>query len=121
MKKLILLPDITMLTIVLVSAVVFGSSYEAIVGNPIPLEYIWSIEDTRVESEKALVTRLLCNGVPAAYSLSENTFYCPLGLDNGEIWPQIRLTVPDAKGMTVCFSDDYTYDWCYEAIAEGYS
>jgi len=121
MKKLILLLEIAALTLIMICAVICGSSYEAKVGATLPIEDIWNIEDTRTESEIPLVTQLLCNGVPAAYSRSENTFYCPLGLDNGETWPQLRLTVPDTKGMTVCFSDDYTYDSCCEAIAEGYS
>ena len=59
--------------------------------------------------------------MPLAYDQYENTFYCTLGLENGETWPELHLTAPDAKGVSICFSDDYTYDYCADAIAEGYS
>ena len=113
--------EISIFAILIVITVIFFSPYEATISNVIPIEELWSIEDTRSESEIPLIQTLLCNGVPAAYSRSENTFYCSLGLDNSDNWPNLRLTVPNAKGITTCFSDDYSYDGCQEAIAEGYS
>ena len=85
------------------------------------LEDAWAVEDTRTESEAPLVTALENFGVPLAYDKNENTFYCSLGLKNGEEWPELKLTAPDASGVSICFSDDYTYDYCADAIAEGYS
>ena len=61
------------------------------------------------------------NGMPLAYDAQSSTFYCTLGMDNGEAWPQMRLTAPDAKGVHLMFVDDYTYDWCSDAIREGYA
>lgn len=68
-----------------------------------------------------LVTALKMNGVPLAYDAAENTFYCTLGLEDGEAWPELRLTAPGAKGVRLMFVDDYTYDWRSEAVAEGYA
>lgn len=34
----------------------------------------------------------------------------------------IHLTAPGAApGLSICFADDYSYDWCDEAIREGYA
>ncbi len=90
--------------------------------QPAPdIEFLWEIEDTRQESDAPLITYLENNGSPLGYDAQSNTFYCTLGLDTGEDWPEIALSAPDAPGVSICFSDDYTYDWCNDAIAEGYS
>lgn len=90
--------------------------------QPAPeIEALWEIEDTRYESDVPLVTYLENNGAPLGYDAKSNTFYCTLGLDSGSDWPDILLTAPRAEGVAICFSDDYTYDWCDQAISEGYS
>lgn len=121
MKKAALLVQILLLTAVIALVVAFDSPTQAVVQPPQDIEVLWAIEDTRSPSDGPLVTRLQNDGVPAAYSAQDNTFYCTLGLEQGDEWPPIHLTAPGADGVSLCFSDDYTYDWCRDAIAEGYS
>ncbi len=121
MKRLKLLVLMALLVCVMAGVVYHASPLAPVVGGPVEIEALWEIEDTREESEEPLVTALLNHGVPMAYEKNENTFYCSLGLENAEEWPELHLTVQNAPGVTVCFSDDYTYDYCMDAIAEGYS
>lgn len=88
---------------------------------PEDVETVWAIEDAREESDAPLVTALEVNGVPLAYDAESSTFYCTLGMDNGDDWPDIRLTAPGAAGVRLMFVDDYTFDWCADAIREGYA
>lgn len=103
------------------AAVVLAASPYAPVVEPCgDIETIWAIEDAREESDTPLVTALENQGQALGYDADSNTFYCTLGLDNDETWPQIRLTAPGAKGISLCFVDDYTYDWCADAVSNGY-
>ena len=121
MKRLSLLLGMLLCMAVLVGTVVFTSPYEsAVLPCPENIEDIWAIEDAREESGKPLVAALSNGGVPLCYDAQENTFYCTLGLECGEEWPQLQLTAPGARGVSLVFSDDYSYDWCSDAIAEGY-
>lgn len=101
----------------------YGSTYRPVVEPVREIEAIWAIEDEREESEEPLVTRLFCNGAEAAYDAESNTFYCTLGLENGEEWPKIKLTTAKnvGGGLTLCFVDDYAYDACADAIRDGYA
>lgn len=121
MKRLKLLAMIAVMLAICAGVVFYASPYAPVVGGPAEIETLWEIEDTREESEAPLVTMLYNHGVPLAYDKNENTFYCSLGLENGESWPELHLTSPNAPGVSICFSDDYSYDWCSDAIAEGYS
>lgn len=121
MKRLILLLEMLLMMAVIAAVVMLRSPYAPPVEPMREIEEIWAIEDARQESEAPLVTRLDNFGVPLGYDRQNNTFYCTLGLDNSDEWPQIKLTVPQAKGVSVCFVDDYTYDWCADAVAEGYA
>ena len=123
MKRLKLLLAMAVLACAIGLTVKYGSAYRPVVGPVREIEAIWAIEDEREESEEPLVTRLFCNGAEAAYDAESNTFYCTLGLENGEKWPEIKLT-PAQKvggGLTLCFVDDYAYDACADAIREGYA
>ena len=120
-KRWTLLAMMAVLLGLLAAVIVLRSPLSPLVGAPVDIEELWAIEDTREESETPLVTALENNGVPLAYDREENTFYCSLGMENGEEWPQMKLTAPGARGVKICFSDDYTYDTCADAIAEGYS
>ena len=71
---------------------------------PEDVETIWAIEDAREESDAPLVTALAMNGVPLAYDAESSTFYCTLGMDNGEEWPVLRLTAPEARGGRLSYS-----------------
>ncbi|MBQ2989762.1 MAG: CotH kinase family protein [Clostridia bacterium] len=120
MKKLRIVMEIAALAAVLAAAVLLGSPYAPVVQPVREIEEIWAIEDARQESETPLVTRLENNGIPLAYDAYKNTFYCALGLDNADEWPQIHLTAPGAKDVEICFVDDYSYDWCQDAVRDGY-
>ena len=107
--------------LVLVAAVALGSPYVPVVGAYREIEELWEIEDAREESETPLVTRLECNGAPMAYDAQENRFYCVLGLGHGSEWPDLHITAPGAgRSLQLCFADDYAYDWCDQAIEDGY-
>ena len=121
MKKLKLMTAILAMTALLVCTVALFSPYAPGVGPVLDIEEIWAIEDAREESDVPLVTVLENNGMRLGYDAQENTFYCPIGLENGEEWPELRLSAPGAKGVQLVFSDDYTYDWCDEAVREGYA
>ena len=123
MKRLKLLLGMAVLACAIGLTVKYGSAYRPVVGPVREIEAIWTIEDEREESEEPLVTRLFCNGAEAAYDAESNTFYCTLGLENGEEWPEIELTTAKnvGGGLTLCFADDYTYDACADAIRDGYA
>ena len=121
MKRLKLLLMMLALLGMMAAVVVFRSPYAPVVGGPADIEVLWEIEDTRTESKEPLVTAMENHGVPLAYDRENNTFYCTLGMENGDAWPELHLTVANAGGVNVLFSDDYTYDWCDEAIRKGYS
>ena len=122
MKKLRLLIDMLMMSLLVCAAIAWGSPYTPAAQICLDIEEIWNIEDTLEESEVPLIARLENHGVPLAYSAEENRFYCPLDLsevENG--WPDIHLTAPESKGMHLLFADDYTYDWCTDAVRDGYA
>ena len=123
MKRLKLLLGMAALACAIGLTVKYGSAYRPVVGPVREIEAIWAIEDEREESEEPLVTRLFCNGAEAAYDAESNTFYCTLGLENGEEWPKIKLTTAKnvGGGLTLCFVDDYAYDACADAIRDGYA
>lgn len=123
MKRLKLLLGMAALACAIGLTVKYGSAYRPVVGPVREIEAIWAIEDEREESEEPLVMRLFCNGAEAAYDAESNTFYCTLGLENGEEWPEIELTTAKnvGGGLTLCFADDYAYDACADAIRDGYA
>ena len=123
MKRLKLLLGMAALACAIGLTVKYGSAYRPVVGPVREIEEIWALEDAREESEEPLVTRLFCNGAEAAYDAESNTFYCTLGLENGEEWPEIELTTAKnvGGGLTLCFVDDYAYDACADAIRDGYA
>lgn len=104
------------------AAVVWGSPYAPVVRNsPIDIEDLWAIEDAREESDGPLVTALENHGIPLAYDEQANTFYCTLGMGNAESWPELHLHAPEADRVSLVFVDDYKYDYCADAIRDGYS
>lgn len=122
MRRLKLLLTMLALCALLAVAVVMGSPYASVMAPaPENIEDIWAIEDARTESEGPLVTALENHGAPMAYNAETNTFYCTLGLENAESWPEMYITAPGAKGVKLMFSDDYTYDWCQDALMDGYA
>lgn len=120
MKRLKLLLAILGLTGLLAGTVALCSPYAPVVQPAPEIEEIWAIEDTRKESWEPLVTALENHGNALAYDSDRNTFYCTIGLDHTEAWPDIHLTAPQAKGVKLMFVDDYSYDWCQDAVYDGY-
>lgn len=120
MKRIGLLAPALLLCAVMAAVVLLASPYAPVIGPVREIEDIWAIEDERGMSDMPLITRLQNDGAPLAYDAESRTFYCTLGLDNGDEWPALHLTAPDAKGVTLCFTDDYAYDSCAEAVREGY-
>ena len=110
-----------MLLAVMAVVVIYASPY-APAAQPAPenIEEIWAIEDTRTESETPLVTALENHGQALAYDAETSTFYCTLGMENTDAWPDIRLTAPDNQDVRLVFVDDYSYDWCADALMDGY-
>ena len=120
--KLRILLAMALLTAMMAGVVYLASPYAPVVlPAPENIEELWAIEDTREESETPLVTALENFGVPLAYDAQANRFYCTLGMDTGESWPELHLIAPQAEGVTLVFSDDYSYDWCSDAIRDGYA
>ena len=105
---------------VIICVIAAASPYAPVVEPVREIEEIWAIEDSRQESEAPLVTRLENRGQALGYDAESNTFYCTLGMEYTDTWPEIHLTAPDAKGVRLCFVDDYSYDWTSDAIRDGY-
>ena len=120
MKRISLLLMMAALLAVLAAVVLYGSPYAPVVAPVMAIEEIWEIEDAREESAAPLVTVLENHGMRLGYDAQENTFYCPIGLETGDDWPQLHLTAPGAKGVSLVFVDDYSYDWCSDALRDGY-
>lgn len=121
MRRLKLLLAMLALFVLLAAVVAVGSPYASVIAPaPENIEEIWAIEDAREESEMPLVTALELDGMPLAYDAAANTFYCTLGLENGETWPEMKIRAPGAEGVKLCFVDDYSYDWCADAIRDAY-
>ena len=122
MKKMKLLGAMLALLALIGVVVVCASPYAPVV-MPCPedIEAIWAIEDSREESEVPLVTALENHGMPLGYDRENNTFYCTLGLEQGDEWPDMHLTAPGAEGVSLILVDDYSYDWCRDAIRDGYA
>lgn len=118
--RLRILLGIALLLGVTAAVVVCTSPYAPVVEPAMEIEKIWAIEDTRTESETPLVTVLENGGQLLGYDAESNTFYCTLGMENADAWPDIRLTAPDAKDVRLVYVDDYSYDWCADAIRDGY-
>lgn len=119
MNRIKLMVWMLAMLVLLAGVIVLCSPYAPPVEGPTEIETIWEIEDAREKSDAPLVTAMQNNGVPLAYDVAENTFYCTLGMENGESWQELCLTAPDEPQVSICFVDDYTYDSCADAIAEG--
>lgn len=122
MKRVKLLAAMALLTGVIAAVIYLASPYAPVV-QPCPedIETIWAIEDAREESETPLITALQNHGMPLVYDREANTFYCTLGLAQGESWPQLHLTAPQASGVRLMMVDDYSFDWCSDAVRDGYA
>ena len=90
------------------------------VGGLIDIEDAWAIEDERQEAQAPLVRSMFNGDSALGYDAGSDTFYCTLGVDHEDDWPELALSVEDAPGVTVVWIDDYAYDFCADAVREGY-
>ena len=100
-----------------------ASRADAPVEPMMDIENLWEIEDTRAEAEDALVVGMRCGADTLGYDSESRTFYCTVGMENGEMWPQLELFAQAADGaenLRVVWVDDYSYDYPADALAEGY-
>lgn len=84
------------------------------------IEKIWEIEDAREETDAQLVSSMTAGTGELGYDAESRTFYCTIGLENGDEWPEIAMQARGEEGVRVVWIDDYSYDECAYAIAEGY-
>jgi len=104
---------------------IYGAN--AAVEPMIDIEDAWAIEDEREEAQEPLIVGMRNGNRVLGYDEGNRTFYCTLGNDwqEGDPWPELDLYVQqrtaDEKAVRVNWIDDYTYDDCAEAIADGYS
>lgn len=86
-------------------------------------EDIWAIEDAREERETPLVTGMRNGGDAMGYDAESDTFYCTIGLETGEAWPELSLFAQALEGednLRVVWVDDYAYDYASDAVREGW-
>ena len=87
------------------------------------LEEIWAIEDAREESGAPLVTGMRNGDHEMGYDAESDTFYCTIGMETGEDWPELALFAQAAEGaenLHVVWVDDYSYDYASDAVREGW-
>ena len=87
------------------------------------LEEIWAIEDAREESGAPLVTGMRNGDHEMGYDAESDTFYCTIGMETGEDWPELTLFAQAAEGaenLRVVWVDDYSYDYASDAVREGW-
>ena len=88
----------------------------------IDIEEAWAIEDTREERwQTPLVTAMRYGENEMGFDAESNTFYCSLGMESGDDWPELQFfaAAEDDKNLRVAWIDDYSYDYCQDAIRDG--
>ena len=91
--------------------------------NPLlDIQNCWALEDQRTYSESPLVCAMRNGDSVLGFDSASNTFYCTLGMNTQETWPQLSLYAEPAVSdpVEIAWVDDYTYDTCADAIREGY-
>lgn len=86
------------------------------------IEDVWAIEDTRREAGQQLVKCLKNGKSRLGYDREQDTFYCTIGMETGDDWPQIQLFAEsDAQEeLHIAWVDDYTYDYPCDAMEDEY-
>lgn len=87
------------------------------------LEDIWAIEDARDESRAPLVKGMRNGDQEMGYDAASDTFYCTIGLETGEGFPELALFAQgadDAQNLRIVWVDDYSYDYASDAVREGW-
>ncbi len=87
------------------------------------LEDAWAIEDTRRESDAPLVAGMRNGDQELGYDAASQTFYCTVGMETGETWPELALFAQaesGVSGLNIAWIDDYAYDYAHDAVRSGY-
>ena len=87
------------------------------------LEDAWAIEDTRVESDMPLLAGMRNGDHEMGYDEESRTFYCTIGMETGDEWPELALFAQEAAGVSdlrVAWIDDYTYDFPADSVRDGW-
>lgn len=85
----------------------------------IDIEDAWAIEDARSEAQQPLVWEMHNGSDELGFDAASNTFYCSIG-SSLESWPELALTLRGEEGVQAAWIDDYAYDFCADAVREGY-
>jgi len=89
----------------------------------IDIEAAWEIEDTREEAWEPLAVGMRNGNDELGFDAQSNTFYCTLGMELGDSWPQIDLFAKAAGGdesLRIAWIDDYSYDFPADSIRDGW-
>ncbi len=89
------------------------------VASMMDIEAAWAIEDTRQEAAEPLITEMHNGADELGYDRETRTFYCTIGSKLAQ-WPQLSLTMRGQDGVQAAWIDDYSYDFCADAVREGY-
>ena len=87
------------------------------------LEDAWAVEDTRTESEAPLVIGMRNGDHELGYDEESRTFYCTIGMEMGDTWPELALFAQQAAGkndLRVAWIDDYAYDYPADSVRDGW-
>lgn len=86
------------------------------------IEDAWVIEDARNEAKKSLIQGMRNGCDELGFDRESRTFYCTIGMECGDDWPQIQLIAQRDEGQNVrlAWIDDYTYDYPSDALRDGY-
>ena len=86
------------------------------------IEDVWAIEDTRREAGQQLVKCLKNGKSRLGYDREQDTFYCTIGMETGDDWPQIQLFAESnaQEELHIAWVDDYTYDYPCDAMEDEY-
>lgn len=91
------------------------------VGTITDIEDCWEIEDTRTPSESPMISAMRNGNSPLGYDAASNTFYCTLGMNTQDVWPELSLFADSSdSSLQIAWVDNYAYDSCEDAIREGY-
>ena len=87
------------------------------------LEDAWAVEDTRTESETPLLAGMRNGDHEMGYDEASRTFYCTIGMETGDEWPELALFAQQAAGvdgLRVAWIDDYAYDFPADSVRDGW-
>jgi len=89
----------------------------------IELEDAWAVEDTRTESETPLLAGMRNGSHELGYDEESRTFYCTIGMEAEDVWPQLALFAQQAQGkdgLRVAWIDDYSYDYPADSVRDNW-